>query len=260
MSVIQAYAPTGYYSTFPKSLTASSEDGSKSTSIFGGNSRQQAPVTRAASVSAEYMSSDKMELQYTNKDGDSVTLNLEHVEYQKTQMLVQSSTTSGASDDQWQKIVDKLMDEFTSLKEEVLKKFVSSLTRGESDGTQQIDHQPATQATDETKAADVPEYWNAENTSQRIVDFALSFVDGSQGANSDFLKSIKDAIDAGFKQAKDILGDMPSSVNKLVQDTYDLTMKKLDDWAKSQGIDTSVQDETATQVQSQVGAAQTVTA
>src|SRR3989339_152790 len=76
--------------------------------------------------------------------------------------------------------------------------------------------------------AKMPEYWNADNTSQRIVDFATSFLSSFSGENSEFFKTIKGAIEEGFKQAKDILGNLPGPVGKLIQKTYDLTMQKLD--------------------------------
>jgi hypothetical protein len=88
----------------------------------------------------------------------------------------------------------------------------------------------------EDVSAVIPEYWNAENTSQRIADFALSFHGKTGIADEDFLQKIKAAIDEGFSQATTMLGQTPSAVNKLVDDTYSLTMKKLDEWASAKGI------------------------
>jgi hypothetical protein len=77
----------------------------------------------------------------------------------------------------------------------------------------------------------LPEYWNAENTSQRIVDFALSFAGMFKGTDDEFVSMIKDAIEKGFSQAKDILGDLPDPVGKLVEKTHALVMDKIDKWA-----------------------------
>ena len=104
---------------------------------------------------------------------------------------------------------------------------------------------------DETKAIPgLPDYWNAENTSQRIVDFATSFLSAFKGSGQDFLNTIKNAIDEGFSQAKGILGDnAPDPISKLTNKTYALVMDKLDAWAKAQGIttdDSQGQTDTAT--------------
>jgi len=82
-----------------------------------------------------------------------------------------------------------------------------------------------------TKAADVPTEYNADNTSQRIVDFALQFRDqAKQSGMSDeeFIKQVRDAVKEGFKLAKGDLGSMPSESAKLFNDTYQATMDKLD--------------------------------
>jgi hypothetical protein len=98
-----------------------------------------------------------------------------------------------------------------------------------------------TTGTDETQSTDtevkIPEYWNAENTSQRIVDFATSFFDAFKGKGEEFLSKIKAAVEEGFKQAKDILGgNLPDVASKLVNDTHDLVMAKFDKWAQEKGI------------------------
>jgi len=79
------------------------------------------------------------------------------------------------------------------------------------------------------KPAAVPDEYSAENTSQRIVDFAMSFrSQASNVSDEDFIKQIRDAIDQGFHMAKDDLGNLPGPVAKLFNDTYEATMKKLD--------------------------------
>lgn len=99
---------------------------------------------------------------------------------------------------------------------------------------------------DNVQAADVPEEWNAENTSQRIVDFALSFreIAHKQGmSDEEFMSTIKDAVSEGFRLAKHDLGAMPEASAKLFNDTYELTMKKFDDafdsWKSESTTDTA---------------------
>ena len=84
---------------------------------------------------------------------------------------------------------------------------------------------------DTTKAADVPKEWNADSTSQRIVDFAMQFRDAAKASgmsDEDFKKQITDAISEGFRQAKNDLKDLPGPVAKLFNDTYQATLDKLD--------------------------------
>ncbi len=80
------------------------------------------------------------------------------------------------------------------------------------------------------KAADVPEYWNAENTSQRIIDFAMSFRElAPELSDEEYIEQVRKAVDLGYKQAKQAVGDLPGPSAKLFNDTYNLTMKKFDE-------------------------------
>lgn len=181
-----------------------------------------------ASFESESYSKQTLDLEFTSKDGDKVSLSLESMQYQKTTLQVDAS---GSTDDM-NKIIDFLKQQFQSMREELIKSFI------ESQGGQVADTSTPVQ-TGKTQAAAVPEYWNAENTSQRIVDFATQFLDAFKGSGSEFLTAIKNAIDDGFKQAKDLLGNLPDNVNTLVSDTHDLVMQKLDKWAETKGITAS---------------------
>ena len=80
-----------------------------------------------------------------------------------------------------------------------------------------------------TKAADVPEYWNAENTSQRIVDFAMSFRSlAPELSDEEYINQIREAVELGYKLAKKDLGGLPGPSAQLFNDTYNLTMQKFD--------------------------------
>lgn len=92
----------------------------------------------------------------------------------------------------------------------------------------------------EEKAAEVPEEWNADNTSQRIVDFALSFRGQIEGmSDEEFVENIRSAIKDGFRSAKGDMKEIPGPAAKLFNDTYEAAMKKLDDklaeWKKASG-------------------------
>ena len=194
-------------------------------------------------LTSEQYSLTKTVLQYQNKDGDSVTLSTESVDYQKA-MLTASDTNSK---DDWKKVVDYLKQQYSSLKDEIIKSFLKSNGVDVQDSSN-ADSTSQTASSDEISG--LPEYWNAENTSQRIVDFATSFLGMFKGSGQDFLAMIKDAIDKGFSQAKDITGDLPDAVSKLVSNTHDLVMKKLDAWAQQQGITTEA-DQTTDQTTAQ---------
>jgi len=83
---------------------------------------------------------------------------------------------------------------------------------------------------DKIQAADVPEYWNADNTSQRIVDFAMSFRGlAPELSDEEYINKMRAAVEQGYKLAKKDLGGLPGPSAKLFNDTYSLTMKKFDD-------------------------------
>ena len=178
----------------------------------------------AMSVSAKYYSSEKLSVEYTNKDGDKVSLNYENVEYQKVQSAF---NTQVIDPEQREKIFDGIRDEFMSLQESVIRKFIESMG-GKTDETEKSE--------ETTEIADVPEYWNADNTSQRIVDFATSFIELFDGSGEEYLSMIKDAVKEGFEMARGTMGKLPEPVENLVNDTYDLAMQKLDTWAGENNI------------------------
>ncbi len=89
--------------------------------------------------------------------------------------------------------------------------------------------------TDESsKDADVPEYWNAENTSDRLVAFATSFFGMAGMDGNAYHDRMVRAIEEGFSQAWDMLGNLPGPVGNLINHTHDLTMDKLGKWKEEQ--------------------------
>ena len=71
-------------------------------------------------------------------------------------------------------------------------------------------------------------YWGAEKTSDRIIDFAISFA----GGDPEKLEEIKANISKGFELASNALG---GTLPEISQQTYDVIMEKLDSWAQDQG-------------------------
>ncbi len=70
-------------------------------------------------------------------------------------------------------------------------------------------------------------YWNAENTSDRIVDFAMQFASAHGADPQAFVQTIVDAVKQGFQTASAVTGDVPGAAGQLTRDTFDATNKKL---------------------------------
>lgn len=66
-------------------------------------------------------------------------------------------------------------------------------------------------------------YWGVEQTSQRIVDFAMALT----GGDASKAEEMRDAFEKGFKEATKSWG---KSLPSISQDTYDAVMEKFDAW------------------------------
>lgn len=86
-------------------------------------------------------------------------------------------------------------------------------------------------------------YFSPENTANRIYNFATSFYEtflagtgkeDSEASRQEYKDIIGSAIDEGFGQALDILGDLPDEVSSQVQTTHDLIFEKLDKFVKGE--------------------------
>jgi hypothetical protein len=78
--------------------------------------------------------------------------------------------------------------------------------------------------------ASVPEYWNAENTSDRIVHFATQMAEISGMDPEEFAKTMMKAVGDGFDQANAETGELPGAAGKLNRDTRELVFSKLTKW------------------------------
>jgi hypothetical protein len=67
-------------------------------------------------------------------------------------------------------------------------------------------------------------YFGVEQTSDRIVNFALSLA----GGDVEKLDEIKEGVEHGFNEALEAFGGVLPDIS---YDTFDLVMQKLDDWA-----------------------------
>ncbi|MBL8026907.1 MAG: DUF5610 domain-containing protein [Fibrobacteres bacterium] len=180
-----------------------------------------------------YNSEEKIDFTYKSKDGDTLTINA-------TRTTSLTYTKNGTFKDahvriltpeEGEKLRSSLKQELIDYKEELLKKFV------EANGGDWKDIDPTTgEVTDEDVTAleaQMPEYWSAENTAQRIVDFATSFFSSYEGEDAaEFFKKARAAIEDGFGQALKELGELPGVVGKLIDKTHRLISEKLDAFEK----------------------------
>ncbi len=178
-----------------------------------------------ARIVSEYYSSDSISFNYISKDGDTISISMQSLEYSKALLEV-----SGKGDkEDLEKIVEYIKNSYDMIRKELLKGFLKSIGIDID-----IEEEKSIEDLGDSELVQLPEYWNAENTSQRIVDFAVSFFGFFNGKTEEFTEIIKKAIDEGFKQARELLGNLADSVSNLIDSTYRLTMEKIDKWAQLQ--------------------------
>jgi hypothetical protein len=201
------------------------------TSVSSGLSTPQSTFNSKNTQLVSY-EQETINFDYKNKDGDTVSLNYTKVSaalYNKSGAMNSNgqagSSAAVLSPEEAQKLRAKLKTELYAYKEALVKSFVEANGGKYTPVTDPNSAQSDQQVSD--LEAKMPDYWSAENTSQRIVDFATSFLSSFKGDSSEFFKTIKSAIETGFKQAKDLLGDLPGATGNLISKTYKLTMDKL---------------------------------
>ncbi len=187
----------------------------------GKNNNNPANSGITATAINRYYSQTSLAIDFTSQDGDRVSFSYESVEYSESIKKLQSESDP----EKIKELASFIKDQLHSIKNELMKKLFG---RQETEDTAEIE--PA------KESLILPEYWNAENTSTRIVDFAVSFYGLVSTMGQEYVDKIKAAIDDGFKQARETLGELPEETEKLVSSTYDLVMQKLDSWAKDNGI------------------------
>ena len=166
-------------------------------------------------------------IQFTSSMGDTAQIQIDSIEFQKSLIAGKSNFT----DDEWKKIITQIKDEYSQQK-----MIVSHLSGGKIN--QNNISGESLKIASQDQITDVPEYWNAENTSQRIADFALSFFESSGSDAQKYYDTVVGAIEKGFNQAMKIMGTLPEEINALAQSTFNKTMEKIDIWAREHEIST----------------------
>jgi hypothetical protein len=241
---------------FAKANLNTSRDGS---GAAGGASAQ-------AAVAAWSRESDSVHLKYTSRDGDVLEVAMEHSEesFAYAGVRVETGSAQGpragrdpagvaaenaaaaspsdGSDDPKLKQLAQLREWASKVEEEVRKQqkriLEESLKRSGRfmpgcEGRFIVvyaDPGDASAASDRDLCDSlVPEYWNAENTSDRIVHFATQMAEIA-GEDSDFAKNIMQAVADGFDQAGAETGALPGAAGELNRKTRELTFSKLSKW------------------------------
>lgn len=116
------------------------------------------------------------------------------------------------------------------MKNEAMKDMVSKLISGQANGGNKNDIQAQLNEIlgkfdIEPIEADSEDFWGAEKTAQRILDFAK----GLAGDDPKAIDTLRKAFEKGFGESEGIWGDKLPGV---CYDTYDLVQKGFDDWEK----------------------------
>ncbi|MFC1585628.1 DUF5610 domain-containing protein [Fibrobacterota bacterium] len=162
---------------------------------------------------------EELNLKYQNQDGDFFELSYRSESYKAF------SASAPVSDEMGRKYFDEMLKQ---LKEYIMMQEQRILEIFFGDDKSAKVREPA--ESDPAAELGIPEYWNAENTSQRIVDFATSFFSMSGQEADEFGKTIIAAVKKGFEEANEILGNLPGAAGRLIADTQQLTLEKLDAW------------------------------
>lgn len=190
-------------------------------------------VNSSFKYSGEYLSHEKMTLNYKNSEGDSFSLNYESVKYQRMSYEGTENPLSVSLNNADKGEIGKEIKELYDLvKENMVKELMKSLGF-EIQGTKKGEE---VEKTSESKIEGLPEYWNAENTSQRIFEFAVSFHSMSEQDTEGYYKMMREAIISGYDEAIGEIGEVSDEVSSLSQETLRLALEKLDSWAAEQGV------------------------
>ncbi|HNW35315.1 MAG TPA: DUF5610 domain-containing protein [Candidatus Ozemobacteraceae bacterium] len=110
-----------------------------------------------------------------------------------------------------------------------------------ADGSEQTESAGSESSGETDLLAKLKEFFSPEKTAQRILDFALHFFPmssyGKEGNTEDTRQNFSDfigkAIQTGFDQAFQILGNIPGEVKSTADKTHDLVFQGLDNFVKN---------------------------
>lgn len=174
-------------------------------------------LDKSTSVNISHDRKKKFSLEFTSRDGDNFVINSDTFKSRNCLIRYDNKVNSALNT-----LVIYVKDRITEKGEFLVKQFYKQNEKA-------CENEPLSQKT----SIKIPQYWNSENTSSRIVDFSLSFFPSFKGSSEQYLTKIKAAIEDGFKQAEKILGNLPEEIANLSEETFELVMEKLDSWFDS---------------------------
>ena len=84
-------------------------------------------------------------------------------------------------------------------------------------------------ALEQVQNGEIPDYFNVENTGDRILDIWLSEFNGEADVN-EFTDQVKEYINQAYSEVSSMFGGLP----QLVQDTQQYVMQQLDNFVQEQ--------------------------
>lgn len=219
-------------------------EGYKNSNPYNGNASVAVPANRpddrnitSVKYNEEYLSHEKLTLNYTTKDGDSFSFDYEKIKYQRSsfEAKTENPLQIGLNEEDKEQIKKEMKELYDLVKENMVKELMKSLGF-ENKNKLKNEKVEDVENSKNTEIPGLPEYWNAENTSQRIFEFAISFHSLSEQDTEGYYKMMRDAIISGYDEAIGEIGEVSDEVSALSQRTLELALEKLDSWAEEQGV------------------------
>jgi hypothetical protein len=184
--------------------------------------------SKSDEVSASLYRSDSVSLTMTDKDGEKVSLEIEHV-----RIASYKSCCSDSEREMWDRITEQMKNDFAEWKEQSIRDLLkeSGLKQHEEirNVWEELSHSEQVKHTDDL-IDKMPDMWKPEAVAERIVQFTVAFAGKTESQGEDFFELAKNAIADGFGQAHSELGELPGAVNGVVERTRQLVAEKLEAW------------------------------
>jgi hypothetical protein len=199
----------------------------------GGLAKRPHSKSKANSLSMSHYSSDSVSISYKSKNGDELNIEVNHTEMKRLDLSTYSDKDKG----DWQKIVEKIKDEYKDFKKQAVNDMLTDAgflpQRPKDDEINPFITEETAQIIDK-----LPEMWKPEAVADRIFEFVTAYFGNTESGGEDFYKLAKDAISNGFSQASNegSFDELPDGVRGVTEETKRVLFEKFDAWAKEKGI------------------------